>query len=156
MENPKKCLTTGSTQWNASLNNIAWSEEPKFRNCNQSEMFDCRCAAATLKYNNGAKYVTNLFKKSLSPRKKPDTYCNQGDKICKYQQSNLINLKRKNKQRIQLKEDRKRKDKTSKLKLGVVYESNILNENSINIQEIPDKMPTMKQIHYMLMSKLLN
>ena len=143
IDNPKKFLTSGSSQHNESLNNIAWSKVPKFRNYNQSESFDYRCAAAVLQYNEGVEYVSNICDKSLSPRKETQFYCTQRDNKRKYHHSYQKSKKQK-KRRIQLKKDRKRKDKTSEIKLGSTYESDMLNENNIDITEIPDDIPEHK------------
>ncbi|XP_053386246.1 uncharacterized protein LOC128550702 [Mercenaria mercenaria] len=70
ISNPGKLMTSGTTQSNESLNNVAWSKAPKIRNYNASESFDIRCSAGVAQFNDGIGYVNKVIENSgLSPQK---------------------------------------------------------------------------------------
>ncbi|XP_053407136.1 uncharacterized protein LOC123525512 [Mercenaria mercenaria] len=85
ISNPEKLMTSGTTQSNESLNNVAWSKAPKIRNYNASESFDIRCSAGVAQFNDGIGYVNKVIENSgLSPQKNTSKYTCSKDRQRNY------------------------------------------------------------------------
>ncbi|XP_053390404.1 uncharacterized protein LOC128553298 [Mercenaria mercenaria] len=123
ISNCQKLMTSGSTQANESLNNIAWSKAPKSRNYNASESFDYRCAAAVLQYNEGVEYINRVIEKSnLTPQRATKSYTVEKDKRRSYLRF-YQKEKRVKRRRLDLKKRRLFSENVSEIKEGLTYKS---------------------------------
>lgn len=139
MNNPRKLLTTGHSQANESLNNIAWSKAPKIRNYNGSESFDFRCAAAVCQFNEGTSYVTDVINHSgLSPQIITEKHSKRKD-IRRTYFKEYKTEKSYKRRRVELKNERSKKQVSNELREGTTYQSNCaFDDNSLDTEEIPE------------------
>ncbi|XP_045215104.2 uncharacterized protein LOC123565301 [Mercenaria mercenaria] len=138
--NSKKLLTTGHSRPNESLNGIAWSKAPKFRNYTLSESFDFRCAAAVCQFNVGKTYVDSVCKTAqFTPQKRTKLFNERQDRKRKYQKD-YKNRKEFKKARKSLKMERSKKEIVYGVKEGLTYmtDCSLQNPDTIDTMCIPD------------------
>jgi len=139
IKNVQKLMTTGTSQTNESLNNVAWSKAPKSRNYNRSESFDFRMSTAVLQFNEGYSYLSTAVDGLSSPSKETTNYSCKMDQTKKRQRIYKTTTSAK-KRRTHIKTERHVKEKTCAIKEGITYQSGCLIDETVepDICEIPD------------------